>query len=424
VNRSARVWWGDRVVGHLAEDDHGLLQFAYAADWLSGAAFPISISLPLSNGTAPVDAHAFFAGLLPEGRARQRISRQQQIAIDDDVGLLLALGEDCAGALTVLPAHRTPARKSNPLRYFSDAALHELIESQGSGLAGITGAPERFSLAGAQDKITVTLGKQGYALPDASRPSSHILKFETIKRVCFAEFMANQMAAAIGLPVVETEYRAEYAGTATAPWLQITRYDRARLNDRLVRLHQEDVLQALGIPDSMKYQKDGGPSLREIAEVLRAHVAAPARDLAHLRDWQIFNYLTGNWDGHPKNLALLFEPGSATPTLAPFYDLVAIEFLNLVVPGSYARDMALYVGASALPERIRRGDWEDMARDLGMPSRPLLARLAVLAEALPGVARACREAFAEAHGDLPIYDRFEESVRRRCKSARAMVLRK
>jgi serine/threonine-protein kinase HipA len=180
----------------------------------------------------------------------------------------------------VLPARRTPAKKPTPPRYFSDAELLELIESQGSAIAGITGEPGRFSLAGAQDKITVTLGKQGYALPGASRPSSHILKFETIKRVCFAEFMANQMAAAIGLPVVETEYRAEYAGSATAPWLQITRYDRAGLDDRLVRLHQEDVLQALGIPDSMKYQKDGGPSLREIAEVLRAHVAAPARSIA------------------------------------------------------------------------------------------------------------------------------------------------
>jgi hypothetical protein len=64
---------------------------------------------------------------------------------------------------------------------------------------------------------------------------------------------------------------------------------------------------------------------------------------------------------------------------------VAIEFLNLVAPRSYARDMALYVGGNALPERIRRG--EDMAREAGMPARPLLARLAELAEALGPCAR-------------------------------------
>jgi serine/threonine-protein kinase HipA len=124
----------------------------------------------------------------------------------------------------------------------------------------------------------------------------------------------------------------------------------------------------------------------------------------------------------PQGSGSLFEPGSATPTLAPVYDLVAIEFLNLVAPRSYARDMALYVGGNALPERIRRG--EDMAREAGMPARPLLARLAELAEALPALARACREAFAAAHGDSPIYDRFEESVRRRCKSALTIVSRK
>jgi serine/threonine-protein kinase HipA len=116
------------------------------------------------------------------------------------------------------------------------------------------------------------------------------------------------VAAAIGLPLVETEYRAEYAGTATAPWPQITRYGRARLDDRLVRLYQEDVLQALGVPDSRKSQKDGGPSLRAIAEVLREHVAAPARDRARLRDWQIFNDPIGNWDGHPKDRAPCSSP--------------------------------------------------------------------------------------------------------------------
>ena len=93
------------------------------------------------------------------------------------------------------------------------------------------------------------------------------------------------------------------------PYLRIARYDRMRDADgRLTRLHQEDLLQALGLSATLKYQRDGGPSVGDVAEVLREHTAHPAEALASLRDWQILNCLIGNWDGHGKNLALLYAP--------------------------------------------------------------------------------------------------------------------
>jgi serine/threonine-protein kinase HipA len=183
----------------------------------------------------------------------------------------------------------------------------------------------------------------------------------------------------------------------------------------LKRLHQEDLVQALGGVSLLKYQQDGGPSLADVAGVLREHTARPLEALSRLRDWQILNCLIGNWDGHGKNLALLYEPGEPVPSLAPFYDLVAIEFLNLVKPGSWARDMALAVGEHAVPEKIGRSDWEAFAGDLGMPPRRVLARVEELAETLPGIAADVRDAFAENHGDEAIYYQLVESVRRRCK---------
>lgn len=416
TDRHGAVWYRDRQVGRLRENADRILRFAYDDEWLATGGFPISIHLPLSLGDEEVDAHAFFEGLLPEGRVRQRICRQRGIAPEDDARLLFAIGEDCAGALSVLPAGVTPDVEPEPAKNLTSEQVDRLIQTLGAEAAAVIGENQRFSLAGAQEKQPVILRADSFALPDRANPSSHILKFETVPRVCFAEFIANDMARRIGLPVAKTEFRQSGESDEAVPYLLIERYDREQdTHGQLGRLHQEDVLQALGVPTVLKYQRDGGPSIGSVAELLRAHTARPVEALARLRDWQIFNCLTGNWDGHGKNLALIYAPDEAVPTLAPFYDLVAIEFLNLLRPGTWSRDMAFAIGEHDMPERITRTDWETFARDLGMPPKRLLGRLEELASQMHDVARSARQAFAKAHGDKDIYDSLEESVRRRCR---------
>ena len=413
--RRGTVWHEDRRVGALREDDDRVLHFSYDGAWLDGGGFPVSIHLPLSLGDEEVDAHAFFAGLLPEGGTRQRICRQRGVAFDDDTGLLLAIGEDCAGALSVLPAGEERNTRPAPPDTLTQAQIVGLVRSLGEDAATLIGDRQRFSLAGTQEKQPVVFDGESYATPDRANPSSHLLKFETVRWVCVAECIANDMARRIGLPVVHTEFLRAPADDGV-PYLRITRYDRVRdAGGRLTRLHQEDLLQALGLSSTLKYQRDGGPSMADVAEILRAHAARPAAALARLRDWQIFNCLIGNWDGHGKNLALLYAPGQAVPTLAPFYDLISIEFLNLVRPGTWARDMACAIGEHHEPERITRSDWLVFARELGMPPKRLLDRVRELTTVLPGVAGAAREAFAQAHGDAQAHDRLEEAVRRRCR---------
>ena len=361
-----------------------------------------------------MDAHAFFAGLLPEGGTRQRICRQRGIAPEDDAGLLFAIGEDCAGALSVLPAGVEPETRPAPPETLTQAEIDLLVRSLGEQTTLVVGERQRFSLAGTQEKQPVIFDGE-YALPDRANPSSHLLKFETVRWVCVAESMANDIARRIGLPAVETEFL-RAPPVSGVPYLRIERYDRARDADgRLTRLHQEDLLQALGLSATLKYQRDGGPSMGDVAEVLRAHVARPVEALARLRDWQILNCLIGNWDGHGKNLALLYAPGQTVPTLAPFYDLISIECLNLLRPGIWSREMAFSIGEHHEPERITRSDWLSFARELGMPPRRLLDRVRELASELPGIAKTAREAFAHVHGDAPANDRLEEAVRRRCR---------
>ena len=149
--------------------------------------------------------------------------------------------------------------------------------------------------------------------------------------------------------------------------------------------------------------------------MLRARTARPVEALASLRDWQIFNCLVGNSDGHAKNLALLYAPGEAVATVAPFYDLISIEFLNLLRPGTWSRDMAFCIGERDVPAQVGRSDWLAFARELGMPPRRLLDRVEEMATSLPAVARAAREAFATVHGGAPACERLDEAIRRRCR---------
>jgi serine/threonine-protein kinase HipA len=127
------------------------------------------------------------------------------------------------------------------------------------------------------------------------------------------------------------------------------------------------------------------------------------------------NYLLGNYDGHAKNLSLLYEPESAVPSLAPFYDIVCIEFMNRIGVTSYERALAFSIAGASEPERIRRSDFETWARAMSLPPRRVLERLEELAVAAPDAAHETRVAFAEEHGDNQAYDYLEESIADRCR---------
>ena len=367
--RRGRVWHGERLVGHVREDEESHICFTYDRDWLDGGGFPVSVSLPLWYGEDELKAHAWFAGLLPEGPARDQVRLRTGLQREkDDMGLLLRIGADCAGALSVLPDGMTPAEAAEPIRELTEDEIRSLVHFAGWPLP----VPVRFALAGAQHKLAVIHGGDGkYAPPGYLRPSGHILKFETMKQICFAEHIATAMAGEAGLPVVKTDYlQAEYRDRTT-PYLRMARYDRAiDAAGNVSLLHQEDMLQALRLHPMYKYQSQNGPSIRIIAELLRSEVMSPESDLASLADWQILNYLLGNWDGHAKNLSLLYKPGVEAPSLAPFYDIVSIEYLNVALRTQYDRSMAFAVGESHTPERVTRDDLEKMAVDLGLQPGP------------------------------------------------------
>ncbi len=134
-----------------------------------------------------------------------------------------------------------------------------------------------------------------------------------------------RLAAACGLPVPE----AELLDVAGLPVLAVKRYDRrnAPAGGIPVRVHQEDGCQATAAPPGLKYEEQGGPALRDLADVIRNF--GDPRDVTGLLRHTTFNMAVGNADAHAKNFSVLHEPGIPAIRLAPLYDMLSTIALEL-----------------------------------------------------------------------------------------------
>lgn len=154
------------------------------------------------------------------------------------------------------------------------------------------------------------------------------------------------------------------------------RYDRRHRDaadgaPTLERLHQEDFCQALGIVSEFKYQKEGGPSLKQCFGLLREVSSVPVIDLARLLDAVIYNYLVGNNDAHGKNFSLLHRPlekGGRETRLSPLYDIVSTVYYP-----ELSRNMAMKIGTEYSSEKVVARDFEQLAEEAGL-GRPLVRR--------------------------------------------------
>lgn len=381
------VWWDGKLVGALRLDEHGDMSFAYAADWLSDpAAPPLSASLPKQAETFNRRAcRPFFSGLLPEEGQREAVVRALGISKGNDFALLNALGGDVAGALTLWPEGEPPpsiAAQEAPTPLGDNALIAMLDElPKRPMLAGKDGL--RLSLAGVQSKIPVVLVDGAIALPAPGQPTTHILKppIERFSGTTENEAFAMMLAAEVGLSVAPVEPRV----VADRRFLLIERYDRTKdASGRIVRLHQEDFCQALGIPPEHKYAAEGGPTFKNGFELLRRAAARPAVEVLKLLDAAIFNLIVGNADAHGKNYSLLYRADGTT--LAPLYDL-----LSTVAYPELSPKLAMKIAKCATLEEIDDGTWPKFAADAGLAVPFVRRRVEELAAAIEGATSAVTE---------------------------------
>ena len=99
------------------------------------------------------------------------------------------------------------------------------------------------------------------------RPSTHIIKapIPQISDSIVNEAFCLGLARELGIHAVAAEPRT----AADIDYLLVTRYDRREIDGRTIRVHQEDIVQALGRPSETKYEAEGGPGLIDCIELLR-----------------------------------------------------------------------------------------------------------------------------------------------------------
>jgi serine/threonine-protein kinase HipA len=409
--RTLDVYLHDDLVGHLVQDDGGQMLFDYTADWLNKpGASPLSQSLPLRKEVfRGKECRAFFAGILPEESKREIIARNLGISARNDYAMLEQIGGECAGAVTFIPAGGALPERNYGYRKLSEKELAGILRELPKRplLAGDEGI--RLSLAGAQDKVAVRIEDGEVSVPLGGAPSTHILKpaVERFDGVVFNEALCMKLAAASDLPTDGVETRT----VDGVDFLLVERYDRYHrqvpgAEAALERLHQEDFCQAQGIVSELKYQKEGGPSLKQCFGLLRDVSTAPVIDLARLLDAVIYNYLVGNNDAHGKNFSLLYreqENGYLKIRLSPLYDIVSTVYYP-----ELHRDMAMKIGREYSSEKIMPADFEQLAEEAGLGKALVRRRVPALAETVIG-------ALAKVEIAHPTAEKVAALIRLRCE---------
>lgn len=390
------VYFHDDLTGTLRLDNRRRFTFQYDPNWIKKtSAIPLSLSLPLRKEPFEDDAsRPFFANLLPEADVRRAVARRLGISEHNDFALLEAIGGECAGAVTVLPAGIHVSHEGS-YRPIDEKELHEIVASLPVKpfLAGEEGL--RLSLAGAQNKLPVYAEGDRIFLPMGSYPSSHILKppIRDLQGTVENEAFCMTLAGRLGLPVPPVTIR---KGKDTL--YIVERYDRKRGEPgRLIRLHQEDFCQALGVPPDQKYESEGGPSLSQCFALLSDRSIKPSVDRKHLLNWVVFNYLIGNADAHAKNIALLLTKEG--PLLAPFFDLLCTGVYK-----DLTDKLSMKIGGENRPKWIQHRHWQRFAEDTVIKPKLVISTLQGMAERITGVAKGLTGEFRDRYGKAPILD--------------------
>ncbi len=324
-------------------------------------------------------------GLLPEGETRTLLENRFAVRRGDTVGLLGAIGADCAGAVSFVADGQPGPVAGGAAALLSEEQLAAAVQELPTRPLGVD-EDVRASLGGLQAKLLLTKTEGGWTRP-AGQPSTHLLKPDPrdLRRpgLVAAEALTLRAASLAGIAAAGVEFVTVGEQLAVI----VERYDRYRDDSgAIVRLHQEDGCQAMGVEPrfAAKYQSsaDQPPSYAELARLLRTHAADVEAELVRLAQQMILSWAVGNTDGHASNFSLLLLDGVAR--LAPAYDVAPT---HLFVAGTTS---GLWIDGQATLRWITRGHLLREMGTWGLP--PATARevlettLAALTEALPRAA--------------------------------------
>lgn len=380
------------VVGYVYQTGNGRLAFRYEDSWRRiESNYPLSLSMPMT-ATEHGDraTRSYLWGLLPDNPdVLEWWARRYGVSRYRVVDLLAHVGQDCAGAVQfALPESAkeligvsTAKDEATSVEWLTSSELElRLVDLRMNPAAGrAANDTGQFSLAGAQPKTALYESPRGrWGVPQGRMPTNRILKPPTLglDDLAYNEHFCLLLARELGFSAAVS--RVQHFGSEVA--IVLERYDREPLGNRLIRVHQEDMCQALGIPPTRKYETDGGPGVAEIVDLLRQSSSDPEQDSLRFLDAIAFNWLIAATDAHAKNYSIMHAPGPQL-RLAPLYDVITI----LPYPQlSYDKSkLAMAIGGERLIAEVGLVHWRKLARETGIHAEILLERVRALAAAIP-----------------------------------------
>jgi len=325
-------------VGIFSKTSQGTHSFTYTKEWLKNPnARPISLSIPLGQSSYVGDeVYNYFDNLLPDNhQVRERIVTRHQAKSTQPFDLLSTIGQDSIGALQLIPDDfKLPDIKQITKISLTDNALIRIIKGYQSNMPlGMLEDNDdfRISIAGAQEKTALLQIDDQWYLPTGSTPTTHILKLPigTIVTHSHAldmtdsvenELICMRLSQAFGLPTAHCDI----LKVDDVKVLSVQRFDRktSSNNQWIMRLPQEDFCQILNKPSGLKYQSDGGPSIKDIMSVLLGS-DKPQQDRVTFMKSQVLFWLLAAPDGHAKNFSIFINPRGGYQ-LTPLYDIMSI----------------------------------------------------------------------------------------------------
>lgn len=347
----------------------GAVEFRYLDEYLARPTRPVATTLPLTDEPLRTVGGAlppFFSGLLPEGRRLSGLRAIVKTSADDELSLLLAVGDDPVGDVRIVPHGHDNTTRATATAVAVAGAWSDLDFAELAASAGL----DPSALAGVQDKVSGRM----LTLPLIHGGRAHLLKLQPPEypRVIENEHFFLGIARRLRQRVVDTRVVHDREGRSG---LLVTRFDRVESGDGIRRLAVEDGTQLLGRYPADKYTVSSEQLLARIGDVTAARTPAIRAVLQQIA----LAWLTGNGDLHAKNVSLVRTGGEWR--VSPIYDIPS------TLPYG---DRRLALTVAGRDDSLSRKRWLTLANDAGLPLRAaeralgeVLAATADLDEVLP-----------------------------------------
>lgn len=414
---------GGQIMGEVRRDAHSRLTFVYDDAWRNSAGgYPLSLSMPMA---AAVHEHAriepWLWGLLPDNEAvLARWGQRFQVSPRNVFALLAAVGEDCAGAVQFVRPERLNAvckASVNSIEWLTEKDIAERLRllRRDQSAWRMTSDAGQFSLAGAQPKTALFHDAGRWGVPSGRAPTTHILKppLGDFDEHAENEHFSLAVARTLGLPAARSQvmlFEDELA-------IVVERYDRVRAAGQILRLHQEDMCQALALAPTKKYQNEGGPSPSAVVDLIRSHSSKQQEDVWTFVKSLMLNWLIAGTDAHSKNYAMLIA-GGGQARLAPLYDMASalpydFDFKKL--------RMAMKIGGVYPLANIGPRQWTKFAAEVRAPVKEVMSQCLALTERLPEAAFSAAAKVRAEGLEHPIIGRLADLWTERAKRCRNLI---